>query len=483
LRDLAIVFAIAWGIRLIWAVLIPPWASPDEPAHFAYVAHLVEQDEIPHEAPYDNSYPEFSDELSESAGNTLLGLVSRAGAGRRADLAYFPVHRDYRPARRYKREPEARHSAAAGPATPYPPFYYLLVSGGYVGFQERPVLSRLFAVRAISGVMGALCACFAYLLAYELRRERRWGRAVGLSMALFPMHAFITASVNNDAGVGLAATALCWLLAKVLLTESVDTRLGAAVGLAGGAILMMKPSGVSVLLLGGCLLLWRAFPLRRGPIRFHWPSLRALVAFALTFMGTAGAWTIYRFTAHASAESDVPTQEGQALTQFFSNTSHSLLAYIAYEYELGAGYFRRTLVGTYWGNFGWLELPLPSWCVDWILICYAIAAVGLIMLMREGAPERRKVGLLLAMVLFNILFLMIAADYAFGFAQTGSGLGMQGRYFFPTLSCLLCLLCFGLARVFTKVRGNVAILPVFVATIQLVSLRLMLARWYGVEVW
>ncbi|MCA1668801.1 MAG: hypothetical protein LC793_15675 [Thermomicrobia bacterium] len=46
-RDLRFVFIVALGIRLIWAVLLPPWMGIDETEHFAYVNHIVEQRRLP----------------------------------------------------------------------------------------------------------------------------------------------------------------------------------------------------------------------------------------------------------------------------------------------------------------------------------------------------------------------------------------------------------------------------------------------------
>ena len=43
---------------LVWAVALPPWQGPDEPAHFAYIQRIATTGEIPaqHHPPPDPFY-------------------------------------------------------------------------------------------------------------------------------------------------------------------------------------------------------------------------------------------------------------------------------------------------------------------------------------------------------------------------------------------------------------------------------------------
>ncbi len=79
--DLVFVFLAALGIRLFWAALTPPWMSPDEPQHFAYVAHLVENGEIPDPAVPDPRYQQHSPEYDQSCDLTLCSQLSGLGGG------------------------------------------------------------------------------------------------------------------------------------------------------------------------------------------------------------------------------------------------------------------------------------------------------------------------------------------------------------------------------------------------------------------
>ena len=56
---------------LVWAVALPPWQGPDEPAHFAYIQRIATTGQIPAQ---NHSLPEyFSDATNVSVNATSFG--------------------------------------------------------------------------------------------------------------------------------------------------------------------------------------------------------------------------------------------------------------------------------------------------------------------------------------------------------------------------------------------------------------------------
>src|SRR5262249_43578623 len=147
------------------------------------------------------TYPFYPAEQAESVQLTRVGELDSSFNGAANTLAHFPVAYDYGPARTYASPVADRFTSAGGRATPYPPLYYLLNAIPYALAKHAPFLSPLYAVRCGSAIFGALSCVFAYLLAYEVRRQRRWGWALALCMALLPMYVFDTAVANNDAAM------------------------------------------------------------------------------------------------------------------------------------------------------------------------------------------------------------------------------------------------------------------------------------------
>src|SRR5262249_1597784 len=147
------VFVIAFGVRVVWALLMPPWQAPDEPDHFLYTAYIVEQAKIPH-PPY-SPYPDYSQEFYTSADLTLFGKLSAVVSGTDVpELDYLPLAYDYEHARTYTGTHQDRLTYAGARATSYPPLYYLSTAILYKLFQQAPIVARLFAVRCGSAILG-----------------------------------------------------------------------------------------------------------------------------------------------------------------------------------------------------------------------------------------------------------------------------------------------------------------------------------------
>ena len=78
---------------LVWAVALPPWEGPDEPAHFSYVQRIATEGSIP---AFDHSPPDFfAVSLNASVfGTGYLDLRTRQPLRKlRRGLRAFPIER------------------------------------------------------------------------------------------------------------------------------------------------------------------------------------------------------------------------------------------------------------------------------------------------------------------------------------------------------------------------------------------------------
>ncbi|MGI8857782.1 MAG: DUF2142 domain-containing protein [Thermomicrobiales bacterium] len=504
LRDLVIVFLIALGVRLIWTVLIPPWQAPDEPEHYTYISHIVEQGAIPH-PPYP-SYPGESDEFTKSAVLTLFPQLSAAVANRVVpELPYAPIFYNYEAARQYTAPHAERLTAAAGRATDYPPLYYLAEALPYRLFQSRPIVARLFAVRCGSAVLGALSCLFAYLIGYDVRRTRRWGWALGLSMALMPMYVFITATTNNDVAMDLGATALIWLLVRLYRMEAVTDRFALIVGVVSGLALLTKPGPLPVVIAVGMFLFFKLFPLLSRSRRFSLDNLRTFGLYAVGGIAAYGPWVLVRYhyfgdfspgvgslvrllrplTGLTDAAASAPANAGVAnhlASISLASTQYSLFDYFSLERQRGGSYFYWLLIKSFWGNFGWLDAPMPDRAFALIAAFCFIGLIGLALQIVLQANRRAVLLLLSGVVLIQATFLFVGVDYYYGVARTGEATGLQGRYFFPILAPLLLLLLSGWECLFRDHPFVLRAAPLGMIGLQLIAIATLMSRYYGVEI-
>lgn len=500
-RDLLLVFTVALAVRLIWALIVPPWQAPDEPDHYTYVAHIAERASIPH-PPFSDASP-YPIELIESEQQTFLTRLSSTVARTDVpDLPFVPVGYNYAPVRAYEGGPADRLALSGGRTTPYPPLYYLIMAIPYKLFQHAPIIARLFAVRAGSAALGALACVFGYLFAYELRRTRWWGRSLGLCMALLPMFAFISATVNNDAAMDLGAAILFWLLARMHRRGAISTRLALAVGLTSGLSLLSKPGALPLVAAVGVYMLIRAFPLLRAPLALSRPRLGILGCYALGGVVGYGPWVLFRLFYYHDLSAEVG-----ALTTVFRNltgmiqvaaatsaTDHpapvlaslrgsfSFIDYLRHEKSLGREYFNWLFVETTTGYFGWLDVTLPARAYRAVVGCGIIGVIGLVARTVMQRRERSTLLLLGAMIVGQVGFLFVIVDYYLSFARNGQTLGLQGRYFYPVLAPTLFLLLSGWEFLFRDRAIALRLAPFAMLALQLVGIAVMFARYYGVVI-
>jgi 4-amino-4-deoxy-L-arabinose transferase-like glycosyltransferase len=365
-----------------FAVRTPAWQAPDEPAHYNYIAQVAANGCCPtlEVGDWDQSY--INQLTSAHFAPSLLANLGK--------LQY----EDHQP-----------------------PLYYLIAT---------PIFAlsngSLIALRLLSVVIGAGVVLCAYGVGLTMLPTRPFA-ALGAAafVAFLPQHLAGLASVQND---GLAELIVgLTLLATILYVKGGAARpwhLGLLVGLG----LLTK---VSTLFLAGLVplaLLLRAY---QPGERYRLP-LRALIEFALPALLLGTVWwardiSVYGFPdifglgRHNHVVADQPR-------------TATLIAQAGWN-----EYLRHAVTDSFhsfWGQFGWMALPLPEWSYTLILVLIGVVIIGLVIdrfvrLADEGAssPGQRDAWILLFLTL--ILGVAQFVYYNTEFLQ------FQGRYMFPAL--------------------------------------------------
>lgn len=495
--DLLTLFVIALAVRLIWTVVMPPWQATDETEHFAYVNHLVEQHALPHR-PFDTRYAVYSKELQTSLDNTLFYPLVRDNRFYGKPSAPLPTVYDYQTARTYSATGNDRFDSGGARAGPYPPLYYLLMAAPDLIFIKAPIISRLFAMRASTALLGALSCVFAYLMAYEFQRTRQWGWAVGLCVAFMPTYAQLTASVNNDAAVVLGAMALLWLVAVLYCRRAVSLALASAVGIASALTMLMKPTAFPIVAIAGAVLIGKAFPFRAS-LQSVRARLSAIGVYVLTGCVTYAPWLLFRvshgeslgfgettlvhpflrLSSGTDATPPLATVDALSAVHFSFTAPYSLGSYLRY---LAAGDVVPKVFNEFWARFGWGGAFLPDWAMIVVTLCCVVGMIGVILQLCFLPAQRGVLLLLVSFLLLQTLFLVFGADYYQNYAQTGVALGLQGRYFFPVLLPLLFLILSGWHYLFRMHTRVLRLAPLVMLALQIIGLAAVVSRYYGVAI-
>ena len=433
-------------IGAAFALLTPDWQVPDEPAHFNYVRQVATSRRCcPQIEPGDWDQAYLSQLTTAHFPGSLLGQFNSI------------QYEDHQP-----------------------PLYYQITSVIFNLSSDRSVQLRL--IRLVSVLFGAGVVYCAYALSKAILPERP-GVALGAAafVAFLPQHMAMIASVNNDSlnelliGLTLLVTAryvlgqyeanikllprlgliVALVLSALLVTHRVPTTVGAlfvglltvalqgylstkgekhwqiwVIGIIVGLIFNTKATGYFLAGVVPLVLILHWWQRRnRSQIAVTWRSLGKQLAYFLIpalilgvlwwqrNLGVYGFPDFLGLGAHNSVVADqLRTADKIAAVGYNSYLSESI----------------RTAFDSFWGQFGWMALPLQDWMYTIALGLTLFVIAGLIIAFLqphrragEETPSRAPVWLMLWLTIGLTLLAFIY--YNSEFVQP------QGRYLYTAL--------------------------------------------------
>ncbi len=402
LLPILLIYALLAGA---YALYTPAWQAPDEPAHYNYVRHLVEEQALPELRPGD--YPaEYLEEIK---------------------AARFPTEMPIEPIRYESHQP---------------PLYYLLAAPVFALARALGMETPLLPLRLFSVALGlvSIAAGYAALrVALPEHPQLAWGAAA--FAATLPMHVAMTGVVNNDVLVELVLALVAW---QILITEREgwsDRRavvLGVLVGLAFLTKLQAYVAA-GLVALGWALEARRSWAAGQGlgaPIRRG--LLMAGVALALTLPWLARNMAVYGWSDPLAMGRHAQVAAGQLTTQELLNEIGTL-AFVRR--------FAQTTFQSFWGQFGWMGVPLPARVYQGLAVLSGLAALGLVdalpAVRRAWCNRTTRHGLLL-LGIWCVLSVVGYLWYNLTYVQH------QGRYLFPAIIPLGLLFTIGIQRLLQR---------------------------------
>lgn len=236
-----------------WAVSLPDFSGPDEPAHVLRAAAVAGGD-LETEARDLGDGKSFVTDIPRSLtlGSPIAGCYVFDPT---ATPCGPPFVRDNAP------------SEAITTAGSAPPLFYALVGPP---LRAEPSARGLLVARLVNAA--ACAALLATAAAFALRARRRAFLLLGLGVAVTPMVCYL-ATIVNPSGIEIAAGVATWMLLLVAATEGRPISMGMATALAAaGSVLVLSRalSAVYLVLIMATVVLafgWRAFDPRRHPVR------------------------------------------------------------------------------------------------------------------------------------------------------------------------------------------------------------------------
>ena len=384
--TLGLILLVYLALGTLYAVRTPDWQAPDEPAHYNVIRQIADQGRLP--VLQMGDWQQDYQEQIKAAGfdPALLDQL---------DSIQYEDHQ--------------------------PPLYYLLQAPVFAATDGDLTALRLASV--LIGAGAVLCAWA--VLRLTLPDHPPLALAGAGFVAFIPQQLSILGSVNNDALAELVAGLL--LLAVVVYLYRRPVILSPLVlGLLAGVALITKTTiyfmaGIAVL---AVLLRWRR---TRWTFRQGAAQVAAVVIPALLIGGVWWARNLSEYGGldFAGLERHDSVVVGQTRTQDY------------FDHELG-GSLRlyldnaaHTTFHSFWGQFGWMALPMPGNVYRALALVTLALLIGALLFAWEqhwpralSAPQRDL------LVLFAVMIVLAAAEYALynlTFVQ------FQGRYLYAAL--------------------------------------------------
>jgi 4-amino-4-deoxy-L-arabinose transferase-like glycosyltransferase len=423
---LPLVFILAFYLALgvYYSMATPIWETPDEPGHFGNVQYIAKYRKLPEPGTF------YTWHQSPLYHIIAAGVISGVDMSPLADWT--------------RSNPNAAIISPAG--APNVALHSIRELPPY-----QDVSLAVHLARWVNLVFGAITVAITYLLALRLFPGQVWIAIGAASIVAFnSQFIFMSSAVQNDAPLA-AAFALTLLPALNIVQGDRRPRQFLWLGAMAGLAIVFKQSGIVLIGLAGLVVLWAVWQSRRWQNLLQWGTLTtlALVAGPMYLRNTLLYGDPFAYQVYKSLH---PPVAGIRLGEVTG--------------EMYVSFFRR-MHASFWGYFGWLTVPLPTWMYTALWLIYPLTSLGLVLWVWRGrwVYAQPKGGL----PAVGLLVMGVMAVWAFTIRYTLSfgAFGVQGRYLFQMISALAILVSLGL---FSLLPGRWRPVPIGITSLALLAL-------------
>lgn len=369
-------------VGALYALQTPDWQVPDEPAHYNYIRQLAAEGRFPvlERGDYDQDY---LSRLTSERFPPELPL----------EMVEYEDHQ--------------------------PPLYYLLATPVYLACDGALSALRLFSVLIGAGVV---------IAAYAVAATAVPGRpliALGTAawVAFLPQHVAMMAGVNNDGLVEVLIGVALWMVVGGVTKDETSREqrrlmgLGVVMGL--GLVTKMTFLPIALALTVAVWSAWRRDTDRAW--RQLWHRLALVFGPALLI---AAPWWLRGVSIYGGL--DVYGLANHNAVVFGQPRTSEWIADYGWRYLLEEGF--TTTFQSFWGQFGWMGVVMPTWLYRALAACSIVLVIGFWYWLREASSERRHP--IPQHVVLIITVPLLAAAYLY---YNRTFVQHQGRYLFPAL--------------------------------------------------
>lgn len=387
-----------------YSMVTPPFETPDEVYHYAFVRHVAQGNGLPvQQATVDAPWEQEGSQAP--LYYLLVGWLTRGID--QSDFEAISV-----------RNPRANIGDPLFDGNKNFMLYSAI---------ERPLRGANLALhigRWVSLCLGVITLWLTYLTVKIGLENALYALIVTLWVAAIPQFAFISAACSNDSMIIAASAATIYWLARLLVkpvTESISVVEWSILGVLLGIAALSKLQGLGLVGLAGVVVIARAWQQQNWRI-----MLNATIPIALPALLIAGWWYGRNLMLYGDLF---------GISYLLSNNGLRTdpISWGGLWGEL------RGLRYSFWGLFGWFNLLLPRWIYHIFDGLTIVALLGLVLQQLWGPSRTTRGRILLCLALFWAVLSLLLLAYWISQAT-----GSQGRLLFPAIGVVVYLMVDGL---------------------------------------
>lgn len=384
-------------LATLYAVLIPPWESPDEPAHYQYVVQLAERKRPPQDSlvrqkdRFCRDYPYISSNYEWY--HPPLGYVPLA--------IVYQIVESLSPSILPDKIPQLNLLFCEDPFR-YPALFLHEDLKPLLIWKDKWGLLIL----RLSASLWGLVIIYAVYQTSHLLKMGNFAIVTAAWVAFLPQFIFISATIRNDTVANVIGALLFLLIARVQMSKP-DRLSGLLMGLLSGAGILTKLNLLYLLpltILALILPQWKTWQKWTGPVFLVAASYGAVVILYYLLYGEARAALSYTML------------QMQIKPQAFS-----------WSYWKP---FLPMLTDLFFARFGWANVTLPN---GWIRFACGIWSIGAGLTLLQSMRLFHKKQEMATVHLLALFAFSLAAALAGVIRYNLAQFQPQGRFLFPVL--------------------------------------------------
>lgn len=448
-------------VVLGWIVVVPAFESPDEQAHLGTVTYVADHGMVP-----DWGVKDMTQEMYQT--QSLLGIL-RDSRGNN-EYTYHPEHHvQYSDSVLGKYESEItklnneanRSTYVAEEAARYPILSYYYSSVFYKFANNHDLITRLYVCRLGNIAIIAFMVYFGYLAGLVIFGSKAYAKTLAFMVMLQPMMSFVSAGVNSDNLHNLLSLIIIYFSLRIIkFGISAPTLIAGVVAVA--CDIYTKPQGFILVPILGLAIVMRIFKDK---------NYRTL---------------IYLFVA-GLAIAVLGWDQLMMYRGFLSIDNASASSFVDY-LRFSANKLIAQNVVWYWGVFKWLGVVLPPiyWRIANRLVLLSV--VGIAIYYYKVIKNRKTIAdpyAIFYLIASSFLYALTIFWFDWQYVKSqGFSLGIQARYFFPTIVPHMAILLAGITAWGWNVNSRMnlrRLLVLLFAALQLGAMWHFLGSYYDLS--